>query len=96
MKEKKLKVWFLHIAETIDGRRSLKFDHTPSRQDIQQNYRDAEQTLRVLCEQTTRDVRPDTPGHFNTLVKQMRVLDASSLQRLHQMSSSGSICQSAE
>ncbi len=86
----------VHSAESIDGRKSLRFDHTPSREDVQQNYRAAEQTLRALCEQTTRDVRPDTPSHFNTLVQQMRVLDAPSLQRLHQMSSSGSICQSAE
>lgn len=60
-----------------------------------ENVRDARASLTNLCRQTEVDVRPDAPGLFNGLVKQMRKLDASNLKRLLAATKTG-MCQKAE
>jgi len=64
------------------SRQSLRYDHTLTDSEIAATLRDVQQTVTSLCRQTETDVRPEAPRLFASLVKQMRRLDARTLQQL--------------
>ena len=82
------------FLDVISTRESLLFNHEQTPEEIAENVREARETLNQLCEQTTTDVRPETPALFADLVRKMRKLDARSLTRIH--SAAESICKKAE
>jgi hypothetical protein len=80
---------------TSSARVTLLYDHAVSADEMASTMREARDTVAQLCRQTEVDVRPDAPGLFATLVKQMRLLDARNLAQLFQSSKSG-LCPKAE
>jgi hypothetical protein len=76
-------------------RSSLLFDHTPSSAQMADTLRESQQTLTEICRQIQVDVRPQTPGLFSNLVRQMKKLDGRNLRQLHSLSRTA-MCTKAE
>jgi len=64
-------------------RRSLAFDNTLSADQASSAVRDVEQSVRQMCQMSQVDVRPQLPALFTKFVRQLRALDARSLQQLY-------------
>ena len=71
------------------SRVSLLYDHTVSSAEMSANLRDAQETMRKLCGQTSANVRPEAPALFASLVKHMRKLDTRTLRQLLASGKSG-------
>ena len=72
------------------------YDHTPTEAEIEENFRAAQKTLATICRNTREDIRPETPGLFASLVRELRVLDSDSLNTIHQRTSHKQPCAQAE
>jgi len=78
----------------VRERGSLRFDHTVSNEEKDAQLGKAEETMRALCASVKEDdVRPETPRLFADLVRVMKTLDSTSLQRLQ--ASANSMCPQA-
>ncbi len=75
-------------------RKSLTFEHVESPEERENSRREAQNTLRELCRETTQDVRPSTPALFNQLVQSLKKLDADTLITIHRGASG--ICAKAQ
>jgi len=70
---------------SVQRRTCLKFER-PSPVDITEEAEselNAEFILRHICEQTSEDIRPDTPSAFTNLVHKLRKLDTGRLRTLY-------------
>lgn len=76
-------------------RSSLLFDHTLSSAQMADTMREAQQTITDICQQISVDVRPETPGLFSNLVRQLKRLDTRTLRQVQQATTSG-MCTKAE
>ena len=77
-------------------RASLMFEHKQQAEDQSKNKRDAEQALNKLCVESKRDIRPQVPRLFATLVREMRKLDTASLSNMYKGIMSNRVCAKAE
>ena len=70
------------------------YDHG-SQEDLHLKAREeAEQVLSQLCQETQKDIRPDTPRLFSSLVSALRRVDAASLQALDSSLQQNTLCAS--
>ena len=80
----------------IRERSTLIFDHTPTPEQLEENYREAQKTLTQICRETRRDIRPEVPHLFSELVRQMKLMDSRTLGSMAQLASRGEPCSMAE
>ena len=59
---------------------SMLFDHTLSDAEISESFSEAQETLRILQQESS--VTPSTPELFNKFAKQLKKLDYEKLQRI--------------
>jgi len=76
------------------SRKALLYDHSLSATELAVTLHEAQNTLTKLCRQTETDVRPEAPGLFASLTKQLRQLDIRSLRQL--MNQAKTVCTKAE
>lgn len=59
---------------------TMLFDHTLSESEISESFSEAQETLRILQQESS--VTPSTPELFNKFAKQLKKLDYEKLQRI--------------
>lgn len=84
------------MIDTIRQRSTLVFDHTLTPEEVEQNNREAEKTLTLICRETRRDIRPDVPHLFSQLVRQMRAMDSRSLNTIIASANQNQPCDAAQ
>ena len=82
--------------DAIRRRSPLIFDHTPTPEELEENYREAQKSLTQICRETRRDIRPEVPHLFSQLVRQMKMMDSRTLGQLATSARQGQPCPMAE